>query len=115
MTISIGVRTVDHFRTLRDTPGLNASQYVEHPSLESHPVLKITVQPVLHFGIMRFVYDFKTDSRKKKNHLISFPHTLDMSPYLSTGGKAVYTLQGILRHKGVSAYRGHYEAQVRDE
>lgn len=79
------------------------------------------MQPVLQFAIMRFQYDFQTDSRKKKNFVISFPRVLDMSPYVIRGdGQAdsdntnIYELQGILRHKGTSAYQGHYEAQVYD-
>ncbi|KAI0086174.1 cysteine proteinase [Irpex rosettiformis] len=78
--------------------------------------------PVLHFSLLRFVYDFTTMERKKSKQLISFPHTLDMSKYTTTRrtGRSVpevspkYHLRGILQHKGPSAYHGHYEAQIFD-
>ncbi|KAF8308097.1 hypothetical protein DL93DRAFT_2231857 [Clavulina sp. PMI_390] len=82
--------------------------------------------PVLQFGIMRFQYDPVSDSRKKKNHLLSIPTTLDMTPFIDNDAAAspkkegdstrknIYRLQAILCHKGTSAYRGHYEAQLLD-
>ncbi|KAF4603807.1 hypothetical protein EYR38_004223 [Pleurotus pulmonarius] len=82
--------------------------------------------PVLHFSLLRFVYDVTSMERKKSKHAISFPKTLDMSQFLgsqadrasnstneNTGSKK-YQLRGILLHKGPSAYHGHYEAQVFD-
>lgn len=75
--------------------------------------------PVLHVSLMRFVYDPKTEGRKKSKHALSFPRELDMWPFLrkETGTNqepVMYELTGILRHLGSSAYRGHYEAQVLD-
>lgn len=70
---------------------------------------------------MRFLYDTSSDSRKKKNCVLSFPQILDMSAYVTTddgagaySDKYTYTLQAVLCHKGSSAYRGHYEVQVLD-
>jgi uncharacterized UBP type Zn finger protein len=93
----------------------NATRYTE---------LQI-LPPVLHFSLMRFVYDLNTMERKKSKHSISFPLSLDMNKFLgspehrrhptsTTGDDNVYELRGILLHKGASAYHGHYEAQVYD-
>ncbi|KAK1222681.1 hypothetical protein PQX77_014467 [Marasmius sp. AFHP31] len=76
--------------------------------------------PVLHFSLLRFVFNLATLERKKSKNIISFPRELDMDPFVrnsaagspSTGN--VYELRGILLHKGPSAYHGHYEAQVYD-
>jgi ubiquitin carboxyl-terminal hydrolase 48 len=79
--------------------------------------------PVLHFSLLRFVYNVATMERKKSKHSISFPLVLDMNRFLgskfdrengASGGKELYELRGILLHKGASAYHGHYEAQVND-
>ena len=83
---------------------------------------------MLHFSLLRFVYDLQTMERKKQKHAITFPTTLDMNQFLggqvslngpasaneSQQGHAIYELRGILLHKGSSAYHGHYEAQVYD-
>jgi ubiquitin carboxyl-terminal hydrolase 48 len=56
--------------------------------------------------------------RKKSKHLISFPLHLDMNKFLRpqerSSKEQIYDLRGVLLHKGVSAYHGHYEAQVFD-
>ncbi|KAF9454646.1 cysteine proteinase [Macrolepiota fuliginosa MF-IS2] len=80
--------------------------------------------PILHFSLLRFVYDFSTMERRKSKYTISFPTTLDMNQFLKDDTEAtaqqqdqdinVYELAGILLHKGASAYHGHYEAQVYD-
>ncbi|KAI0345367.1 cysteine proteinase [Trametopsis cervina] len=78
--------------------------------------------PVLHFSLLRFVYDLTTMERKKSKQLISFPETLDMGQFLKSKQKSAtrsnnsnkYQLRGILLHKGPSAYHGHYEAQIFD-
>ncbi|KAG8960305.1 hypothetical protein FRC03_006787 [Tulasnella sp. 419] len=74
--------------------------------------------PVLHFSILRFVYDIKTHTRKKSKQSISYPAAIDMSQFLdkeSASDSCWYDLRGVLLHKGPSAYRGHYESQVYDE
>lgn len=81
--------------------------------------------PVLHFSLLRFVYDVSSMERKKSKHSISFPSTIDMNRFLGSESarKAaaahetddnVYELRGVLLHKGRSAYHGHYEAQIYD-
>jgi len=80
--------------------------------------------PVLHFSLLRFVYDVSTMERNKSKHSITFPTTLDMGKFLGSKNDRercpkndddnIYELRGILLHKGTSAYHGHYEAQVND-
>ncbi|TFK42426.1 hypothetical protein BDQ12DRAFT_644097 [Crucibulum laeve] len=80
--------------------------------------------PVLHFSLLRFVYDFNTMERKKSKHSISFPYTLDMNKFIGSSDhrekpslakdENKYQLRGVLLHKGASAYHGHYEAQIYD-
>ncbi|KAH7929713.1 cysteine proteinase [Leucogyrophana mollusca] len=82
--------------------------------------------PVLHFSLLRFVYDFSSMERKKSKHNLLFPTTLTMDHFVGSAaarkaavnstseGKHVYELRGVLLHKGTSAYHGHYEAQVFD-
>ena len=82
--------------------------------------------PVLHISLLRFVYDVASNERKKSKHSIKFPPHLEMGKYLQLdassveidltkdSGEIIYELQGVLVHKGTSAYHGHYEAQVYD-
>ncbi|KAG6860930.1 hypothetical protein C0995_005885 [Termitomyces sp. Mi166 len=79
--------------------------------------------PVLHFSLLRFVYDLSTMERKKSKHSVSFPTMLDMTPFMEykddtssgTSASNMYKLRGVLLHKGSSAHHGHYEAQVFDK
>ncbi|KAJ7581164.1 hypothetical protein C8J56DRAFT_866417 [Mycena floridula] len=86
-----------------------------------------SLPPVLHFSLLRFVFDIATLERKKSKHAICFPVTLDMNKFLGKNvakknaapndpncDDNVYELRGVLLHKGASAYHGHYEAQVFD-
>ncbi|EKM55145.1 uncharacterized protein PHACADRAFT_94093 [Phanerochaete carnosa HHB-10118-sp] len=82
--------------------------------------------PVLHFSLLRFVYDLSTMERKKSKHAVLFPETLEMDKFFgggdhvgkkrkcSEGGKGIYYLRGVLLHRGASAYHGHYETQIFD-
>ncbi|KAG7447960.1 cysteine proteinase [Guyanagaster necrorhizus] len=81
--------------------------------------------PVLHFSLLRFVYDVSTMERKKSKNAIIFPGVLNMNKFLGNAesrksavhdenDEGVYELRGVLLHKGASAYHGHYEAQVFD-
>ncbi|KAI0646997.1 cysteine proteinase [Trametes meyenii] len=83
--------------------------------------------PVLHFSLLRFVYDVSTMERKKSKQSILFPTFINMDRFLGSAearqtrkkqtvkeSKNLYQLRGILLHKGGSAYHGHYEAQVFD-
>ena len=79
---------------------------------------------MLHFSLLRFVYDLSTMERKKSKHAILFPETLDMDQFVSAqtsdgkkrkrAGNNKYQLRGVLLHRGPSAYHGHYEAQIFD-
>ena len=74
---------------------------------------------VLHFSILRFLYNQKEQTRSKSQHAISYPLQLDMGAFLpeSTVGERPevwYDLKGVLMHKGTSAHHGHYVAQVHD-
>ncbi|KAJ7047010.1 hypothetical protein C8F04DRAFT_1062446 [Mycena alexandri] len=93
----------------------NATRYTELASLP----------PVLHFSLLRFVFDFDAMERRKSKHSISFPTSLDMTRFVGTAAARksaspkesegnIYELRGVLLHKGKSAYHGHYEAQVFD-
>lgn len=84
-----------------------------------------SLPPVLHFSLLRFVYDFDSMERKKSKHNLLFPMVLDMSRFVKVdknvsgveggeGATDIYELRGVLLHKGPSAYHGHYEAQVLD-
>ncbi|THH17534.1 hypothetical protein EW146_g3292 [Bondarzewia mesenterica] len=74
--------------------------------------------PILHFSLLRFVFDISTLERKKSKHNISFPRVLDMNRFLENPpadkDENVYDLKGVLLHRGPSAYHGHYEALVFD-
>ncbi|KAI0831247.1 cysteine proteinase [Trametes gibbosa] len=83
--------------------------------------------PVLHFSLLRFVYDVTTMERKKSKQSILFPTFIDMDRFLGPAetrrprrkrlakeSQNLYELRGVLLHKGASAYHGHYEAQVFD-
>ncbi|KAK0459838.1 uncharacterized protein EV420DRAFT_1629202 [Desarmillaria tabescens] len=81
--------------------------------------------PVLHFSLLRFVYDVSTMERKKSKNTIIFPGILNMNRFIGNADlrksathddhdDGIYELRGVLLHKGASAYHGHYEAQVFD-
>ncbi len=74
--------------------------------------------PVLHFSLLRFVFDVTTLERKKRKHNVSFPVVLDMNRFVrnrdSSDEENIYELKGVLIHKGSTAYHGHYEAMVFD-
>ncbi|KAF7969279.1 hypothetical protein HWV62_27809 [Athelia sp. TMB] len=84
----------------------------------------LKLPPVLHFSLLRFVYDLKSMERKKSKNGIIFPRLLNMQKFVKTDGaegvkedakkEYIYELKGVLLHKGASAYHGHYEAQVWD-
>ncbi|KAG8728077.1 hypothetical protein FRC12_022035, partial [Ceratobasidium sp. 428] len=71
--------------------------------------------PILHFSVLRFVFDPKDMERKKSKQAINYPLSINMRPFVD-GQKSDlwYDLRGVLLHRGASAYHGHYEAQVFD-
>lgn len=72
-----------------------------------------SLPPVLHFSLMRFVYDFDMEERRKTNNCITFPAVLDMS-FFTGEDTAVYDLKGVLLHQGSSAHFGHYTVDLFD-
>ncbi|KDE06977.1 hypothetical protein MVLG_02715 [Microbotryum lychnidis-dioicae p1A1 Lamole] len=77
-----------------------------------------SLPPVLHFSLLRFGYSLKQGQRKKSQHTISYPPSIDMSQFVEASqreGDMWYDLKGVLLHKGVSAHHGHYVAQVFDD
>ncbi|SCZ96639.1 BZ3500_MvSof-1268-A1-R1_Chr4-4g07505 [Microbotryum saponariae] len=77
-----------------------------------------SLPPVLHFSLLRFVYSLKQGQRKKSQHSISYPPSIDMSQFVEASQREEemwYDLKGVLLHKGVSAHHGHYVAQVFDD
>ncbi|SCV68974.1 BQ2448_1994 [Microbotryum intermedium] len=77
-----------------------------------------SLPPVLHFSLLRFVYSLKQGTRKKSQHSISYPQSIDMTQFVESSagnGELWYDLEGVLMHKGVSAHHGHYVAQVFDD
>ena len=113
-------------RFLRDTQALLVARYHCSHCDSLQDATRYTklrgLPPVLHFSLMRFVYDLSTMERKKSKHIVSFPTIIDMGNYVDKGEESpshgstnIYNLRGVLLHKGPSAYHGHYEAQVFDE
>ncbi|XP_049622832.1 ubiquitin carboxyl-terminal hydrolase 48-like [Suncus etruscus] len=75
----------------------------------------LSLPSTLNLQLMCFVFDRKTGQKIKLKTQVGFPEILDMEPYMEVkGGSYVYELSAILIHKGVSAYSGHYIAQVKD-
>jgi ubiquitin carboxyl-terminal hydrolase 48 len=77
---------------------------------------------LLNFQLMRFVIDMQSENfhKKKTNHLVKFPLSIDMREFLADGcadpqESYVYDLKSVLLHRGESAYRGHYMAHVYDQ
>ncbi len=61
--------------------------------------------PILHFSMMRFVYDVKSGTRKKSKAAIRFPPRIDMGEYLSgerEDEEDMFELRGVVEHRGAS-------------
>jgi ubiquitin carboxyl-terminal hydrolase 48 len=78
----------------------------------------LTLPPVLHFSLLRFVFDPETLDRRKSSIAINFPKSIDMAKYLpnshTDNGEVWYDLKGVLLHRGNSAHSGHYTAHIYD-
>ncbi|OCF60862.1 hypothetical protein L486_00506 [Kwoniella mangroviensis CBS 10435] len=68
----------------------------------------IKYPPVLHMALMRFVFDYKTLSRKKSPASITYPKNITL-------GDDEYHLRAIITHEGKSAHHGHFICEVWDE
>lgn len=64
--------------------------------------------PVLHFSLLRFVFDAKTYERRKSRASIKFPREMDL-------GGHHYRLQAIITHSGPNAHQGHFVCETLDE
>lgn len=83
----------------------------------THRIKLTRLPPTLNLQLLRFVYDRIKNVRRKLNSSISFPHQLDMKPYLSNSDDQtpqIYHLKAVLLHFGKSAHSGHYVAHIRD-
>ncbi|ODN97958.1 hypothetical protein I350_07595 [Cryptococcus amylolentus CBS 6273] len=64
--------------------------------------------PVIHFSLMRFVFDMASLSRKKSKAGIRYPKEIVL-------GNRVYELRGVITHMGPSAHHGHFICETYDE
>jgi len=67
-----------------------------------------SLPPVLHFSLLRFVFDYKTYERKKSRASITFPRKMEL-------GGHYYRLQAIITHSGPSAHQGHFVCEALDQ
>ena len=76
----------------------------------------LTLPPVLHIQLKRWVYDPRLDRSVKLNDKFEFPMTLDLERYLAADAPrqepSVYELHAVLIHSG-SAGGGHYYVFMR--
>lgn len=76
----------------------------------------LTLPPVLHIQLKRWVYDPRFDRSVKLNDKFEFPMTLDLERYLADDAPrhepSVYELHAVLIHSG-SAGGGHYYVFMR--
>ncbi|WVQ77862.1 hypothetical protein IAR50_007560 [Cryptococcus sp. DSM 104548] len=64
--------------------------------------------PVIHFSLMRFVFDMASMNRKKSKASIRYPKEIVL-------GNSVYELRGVITHMGTSAHHGHFICETYDE
>ena len=71
------------------------------------------IAQVLHFSLLRFVYDAMSEDRKKSNSYINVSRTIDMSRWLArpeadgdATERVLYDLTAVLDHRGQSAHHG---------
>ena len=66
----------------------------------------------LFVQLMRYVYDTTTWQKKKLRDELDLDKTISIK--VGGGEEVEYELVGVLYHQGISAYGGHYVADVRD-
>lgn len=73
------------------------------------PPVALTIQ------LKRFTYNPHGIGDTKLNKILSFPETLNLSPYMSDTGSSnhEYQLQSVLVHSGLSCHSGHYYSFVK--
>jgi len=67
-----------------------------------------SLPPILHFSLLRFVFDPKTCERRKSRASITFPRHLEL-------GGHDYHLQAIITHSGPSAHEGHFVCEAQEQ
>jgi hypothetical protein len=67
-----------------------------------------SLPPILHFSLLRFVFDPKTYDRRKSRASITFPRHLEL-------GGHDYHLQAIITHSGPSAHEGHFVCEAQEQ
>jgi hypothetical protein len=67
-----------------------------------------SLPPILHFSLLRFVFDPKTYDRRKSRASITFPRHLEL-------GGHNYHLQAIITHSGPSAHEGHFVCEAQEQ
>ena len=76
-------------------------------------IMFLKFPPVLYLQLMRFQYDYETDTNIRINDRFEFPYALDLSKYLedSHNCKTKYILHTVLVHSGDN-HGGHYVAYL---
>lgn len=85
---------------------------------------------VLCLSLARMEYDFTTGQRTKNTGRVSFPPSVDLSPYLAensinerdsssehgagSNSSTIYDLYAVIVHKGQTATSGHYHVYIKD-
>jgi ubiquitin carboxyl-terminal hydrolase 48 len=69
--------------------------------------------PVLNLQLCRYVYDKKSQTKKKLTDRVLLPRHLDVKNAYDSGFSR-YRLCAVMKHLGSSAYQGHYIAESMD-
>ncbi|WRT66676.1 uncharacterized protein IL334_003636 [Kwoniella shivajii] len=70
--------------------------------------IPVGLPPVLHMSLMRFVFDYRTLTRKKSPASITYPKTIVLA-------RQQYQLRAVITHEGKSAHHGHFICEVYHE
>jgi ubiquitin carboxyl-terminal hydrolase 48 len=101
---------LDHLVAPEELSGANAYQCPQCEDLTTaRRKINLThLPPILHFSVLRFVYDAELGDRKKSKAIMEFPARVDMSEWLNVNdsrrstGPMWYELRGIVEHRGAS-------------
>lgn len=88
----------------------DSGEMISHPTIKYNRLESIPDHLIIH--LRRFKYDFKTKSKVKLNHHISFPSMLDLSEYTNKPSDE-FLLVGVVIHRGTKATSGHYYSVIR--
>ncbi|RHY25319.1 hypothetical protein DYB32_008389 [Aphanomyces invadans] len=95
----------------------NVVQQDAHDASRHIEIEPATLPPTLMLHLMRFVYDVKSNTKKKVQDAIEIPLELCMSDLTSaipptSSSQGRYRLVGVLNHRGTTASAGHYTANL---